>query len=377
MSGNKMNRRDFVAGGALATGALAGLAQAQTKAPSKAPAKAQAPSTRSILNYNQNMEYRKLGKTGLMVSAVSLGGHWKRIEIELGKANVPARYSDSDFSYPKIPGFMQSRDRVIAHCIDVGINYLDAMAAPEVLAYGQLLKGRRDKMYLGYAWWQKEPRFAQYRTANALIQGLDENLKASGLDYVDLWRMALPMEGVPDLSELQRVEEATIEGLSRAKQQGKARFTGVSSHNRVWLKSLIETYPKQIEVAIFPYTANSKELPTDSLFDTIKENNVGMFGIKPFADNSLFAGDSNPTNPHAADDDRRARLALRYILSNPAVTAPIPGLMTVHQVDNAVQAIRERRQLDKKEKAELDEAGRRMWANLNPEHEWLRDWEYV
>jgi aryl-alcohol dehydrogenase-like predicted oxidoreductase len=189
--------------------------------------------------------------------------------------------------------------------------------------------------------------------------------------------MALPMEGVPDLSELQRVEEATIEGLSRAKQQGKARFTGVSSHNRVWLKSLIETYPKQIEVAIFPYTANSKELPTDSLFDTIKENNVGMFGIKPFADNSLFAGDSNPTNPHAADDDRRARLALRYILSNPAVTAPIPGLMTVHQVDNAVQAIRERRQLDKKEKAELDEAGRRMWANLNPGHEWLRDWEYV
>jgi aryl-alcohol dehydrogenase-like predicted oxidoreductase len=323
------------------------------------------------------MEYRKLGKTGLMVSAVSLGGHWKRIEIELGKANVPARYSDSDFSYPKIPGFMQSRDRVIAHCIDVGINYLDAMAAPEVLVYGQLLKGRRDKMYLGYAWWQKEPRFAQYRTANALIQGLDENLKASGLDYVDLWRMALPMEGVPDLSELQRVEEAAVEGLSRAKQQGKARFTGVSSHNRVWLKSLIEAYPKQIEVAIFPYTANSKELPTDSLFDTIKENNVGMFGIKPFADNSLFAGDSNPTNPHAADDDRRARLALRYILSNPAVTAPIPGLMTVHQVDNAAQAIRERRQLDKKEKAELDEAGRRMWANLNPGHEWLRDWEYV
>ena len=53
----------------------------------------------------------------------------------------------------------------MAHCIEVGINYLDAMAAPEVLAYGQLLKGRRDKFYFGYAWWQKEPRFPQYRTA--------------------------------------------------------------------------------------------------------------------------------------------------------------------------------------------------------------------
>ena len=190
MAGRQINRRDFVTGGALAAGAFAGgLAEAQNRVPSKAkapPTQAKAPSTRSILNYNENMEYRRLGKTGLMVSAVSLGGHWKRVEIEIGKDKTPARYSDSDFSYPKIPGFMQSRDRVMAHCIDVGINYLDAMAAPEVLAYGQLLKGRRDKFYFGYAWWQKEPRFAEWRTADKLVQGLEENLKAAGLDYVDV-----------------------------------------------------------------------------------------------------------------------------------------------------------------------------------------------
>ena len=385
MDRHTIDRRDFMVAGALAAGALAGSAGAQTKAPSgaktpaqaKDPAQAKPASAKNILNYNPNMEYRRLGKTGLMVSAISLGGHWKRIEIELGRDKTPARYSDSDFSYPKIQGFMQSRDRVLAHCIEAGINYLDAMAAPEVLAYGQLLKGRRDKFYLGYAWWQKEPRFAQWRTANRLLQGLDENLKEAGLDYVDIWRIALPMEGVPDLSELERVEEATVEGLAKAKQQGKARFTGVSSHNRVWLKSLIEAYPKQIEVAIFPYTAGSKELPTDSLFDAVKENDVGVFGIKPFADNSLFAGTSFPNDPHAADDDRRARLALRYILSNPAITAPIPGLINLHQVDNAVQAIRERRQLDLNEKAELDRVARRMWARLSPGHEWLRDWEYV
>jgi hypothetical protein len=379
-----MDRRDFLAAGALAAGALAGGAQAQTQAPSKAkaPAQAKAPAAakqaaaKNILNYNPNMEYRKLGKTGLMVSAISLGGHWKRIEIEIGK-DAPARYSDSDFSYPKIPGFMQSRDRVLAHCIECGINYLDAMAAPEVVAYGQLLKGRRDKFYFGYAWWQKEPRSPQFRTAGKLLEGLEENLKEAGLDYVDIWRIALPMEGVPDLGELERVETATVEGLAKAKQQGKARFTGVSSHNRVWLKSMIEAYPKQIEVVLFPYTAGSKELPTDSLFDAIKENDVGAFGIKPFADNSLFAGTSFPNDPHAADDDRRARLALRYILSNPAITAPIPGLINIHQVDNAVQAIRERRQLDHNEKAELDRATRDMWARLSPGHEWLRDWEYV
>ena len=234
MPSRQISRREFVAAAGVA-------AEAQTKAPAK----------RSILNYNENMEYRPLGKTGLMVSAISLGGHWKRIGTVIGNDIVPKRYSDNDWTYLKLPGFMQARDRVLSHCIDAGINYLDAMAAPEVVAYGQLLKGRRNKMYFGYGWWAKEPRFPEWRNAKKLLQGFDENLRQAGLDYVDLWRVALPMEGVPDLGELQRVEEATIEGLMKAKQQGKARFTGVSTHNRIWLKALIEQYPKQIEVAIF------------------------------------------------------------------------------------------------------------------------------
>ena len=224
MARHEMDRRDFLAAGALAAGVLAGGAEAQTKTPSKAkaPDQAKAPAAaKNILNYNPEMEYRRLGKTGLMVSAISLGGHWKRIEIELGKDKTPARYSDSDFSYPKIPGFLQSRDRVLAHCIECGINYLDAMAAPEVVAYGQLLKGRRDKFYFGYAWWQKEPRSPQFRTAGKLLEGLEENLKEAGLDYVDIWRIALPMEGVPDLGELERVEKPRWKGWRRPSSRAR------------------------------------------------------------------------------------------------------------------------------------------------------------
>ena len=36
---------------------------------------------KNILNYNPEMEYRRLGKTELMVSAVCLGGHWKRVNV--------------------------------------------------------------------------------------------------------------------------------------------------------------------------------------------------------------------------------------------------------------------------------------------------------
>ena len=68
---------------------------------------------------------------------------------------------------------------------------------------------------------------------------------------------------------------------------------------------------------------------------------------------------------------------LRYILGNPAITAPIPGLVNLHQVNNAALAVKERRELDLKERAELERAGRRMWANLRPGYGWLRQWEYV
>ena len=96
-----------------------------------------------------------------------------------------------------------------------------------------------------------------------------------------------------------------------------------------------------------PYTANTKVVTDDSgLWATMKKHDVGWFGIKPFASNSLFKGDSSPGNPHKEEDNRLARLAIRYILCNPAITAPIPGLITVEQVDNMALAVAERRELD-------------------------------
>jgi aryl-alcohol dehydrogenase-like predicted oxidoreductase len=70
-------------------------------------------------------------------------------------------------------------------------------------------------------------------------------------------------------------------------------------------------------------------------------------------------------------------MAIRYILCNPAITAPIPGLINTHQVDNVVKAVQERRQLDVAEAKELEEAMDKAWANLPASYQWLKDWEYV
>jgi diketogulonate reductase-like aldo/keto reductase len=140
---------------------------------------------------------------------------------------------------------------------------------------------------------------------------------------------------------------------------------------------MIETYPKVVDAVVTPYTSKTKELKADSLFDTVRKYQVAMFGIKPFAGTSLFKGDSTLNSPNAKEDDDLARLTIRYILGNPAITAPIPGLINPHQVDNVAQAAKERRELDAKERAQLERASDEAFARLPEDYQWLKEWEYV
>ena len=363
MAKKDLTRREFLRDSAIAAGSV-GASMAAADAAEGPKAK--------ILNYNEKMEYRRLGKTGLMISAVCLGGHWKRIEktvpgIKRGPGWMGAALDD--------PRFRKNRREVISRCIDVGINYVDACSGAEVLAYSRALKGRRDKMYFGYSWYEYEMRFSPWRRSLAkMMEGLDRGLKQADLEYVDFWRISMEVD--TGRRQTQKEVEIAMEALAKAKKQGKARFTGVSSHDRVWLKKAIEAYP-QMEAICTPYTARSKVLPKDSLFDAVKKQDVGVFGIKPFASNSLFRGDGSPDGPHAAEDDRRARLAIRHILANPAITAPIPGLVSIHQVDNVAQAVAERRKLDLAEARELRRAMDQAWANLPEDYRWLKQWDRV
>ena len=312
-----------------------------------------------------------VGRTGLMISAVALGGHWKRVVKVCGGAESEG-WMTMDIDRPE---FQKNRRDVLTRCIERGINYVDACCREEILAYAKALAGRRDKMYFGYSWHIKESRFPEWRSAKKLTQGLVEGMKEAGLDYVDLWRISL-LTNSGDHSEAEIQEAAAA--LDWAKKKGLARFIGISSHDRAHLRKMIETYPQQLEAICTPYTAKTKVIDDETgLWAALKKHDVGWFGIKPFASNSVFKGDSSPGNPHEEEDNRIARLTLRYILSNPAITAPMAGLITPAQVDNAALAVKERRELDLDEKAELDRATERGFAGLPPQYHWLKQWEYV
>jgi aryl-alcohol dehydrogenase-like predicted oxidoreductase len=320
-----------------AAGAVAGAAS--FAAPSARAADGKPVDTSKILNYNPNMEYRRQGKTGLMISAVCLGGH--------------SRNND------------QERAEVISRCIDLGINYIDACWDNEVKRDAKALKGRRDKMYLGLSHGAKEVRNEEYRTAKKLMESLDELLKDSEQDYTDLWRITCMEPGGRHTFD---TACEIVDALAKAKQQGKARYIGFSTHDRRWIKFMIEFFP-QVDVVCFPFTTMSKAAPKDSVFESLKKCDVGAFGIKPFAAGTLFTGDRD-------EDYKRARLAIRYILRSNTVI-PIPGLHTVAEVDNTAKAVMERRQLDVKEEAEIQSLNEQMLASLPGHYGWLRDWQHV
>jgi aryl-alcohol dehydrogenase-like predicted oxidoreductase len=140
---------------------------------------------------------------------------------------------------------------------------------------------------------------------------------------------------------------------------------------------MIETFPA-IEVIVTPYTAKTTVVTDETgLWAAMQKQDVGWFGIKPFASNSIFKGDSSPNSPHFEEDNRIARHAIRCILCNLAMTAPIPGLISPQQVDNVALAVKEPRTLSAEEKAELDQAMDRAWAQLPSHYQFLKDWEYV
>jgi aryl-alcohol dehydrogenase-like predicted oxidoreductase len=332
MEDKKVTRRQFMRDGAMVTAGLAVGLGANS-------ASAKASDTSKILNYNQNMEYRRQGKTNLMVSAVCLGGH--------SRSN------------------QQQRNEIVSRAIDIGINYIDSCTKEEVVRDAEALKGRRDKMYLALSHCGKETRNEDYRTAKKLLESLDEVLQASGQDYTDLWRITC---FEPGGRHTFNTSCEMVEALQTAKKQGKARFIGFSSHDRRWIKFMIEYFP-QIDCVCFPFTTMSKRTPTDSVFETLKKQDVGAFGIKPFAAGSLFTTDGK-TN------FERARLAIRYILNSNTVI-PIPGMNRVEEVDNVAKAVMERRQLDEKETARLDNANSQALAKLPPNYHWLKNWQYV
>ena len=148
------------------------------------------------------MPMATLGKSGLRVSRITVGGYHMRVRSE------------------------QEGIRIIQRAIDLGVNFFDSAhkyhdgASDET--YGKALTdGRRQKILLMTK--------AQVRDRDGAMRQLEESLRRMKTDYLDLWQC----HEVSTHAEVDKIfsPNGSLEAFVKARQQGKVRHIGFTGHH--------------------------------------------------------------------------------------------------------------------------------------------------
>ncbi|MBM3333899.1 aldo/keto reductase [Candidatus Sumerlaeota bacterium] len=365
MNEKKLSRREFIRDGSAltASGIAAGAAIAGTACQTAPKAAGLSAEVSKTLNYNPKMRYRKMGKTGLWVSAVSLGGHWKTRE--------GGRYWAA-FENDRVPGdALANREKAIARACELGINYVDITTPAEALVYGQALKNLKLKMYVGYSDHILCMRDKRNRTVEALTREINEGLRRLQVDCIDIFRESADMAGRHTDDEIKNV----VEAFHKAHEQGKVRYLGISSHSRPFHERIIQTFP-DFSLVIFPFPFGAQLDEANSLFRLAAKRNVGVACIKPFNGGSLFRTENKPAPVQQLGGDDIASLSLRTAVSVEQMSCILPGLTEPSEIENAARCA-SAPPLNSEERRMRDLLAPTMWASLPSAYAWLRNWAVV
>jgi len=325
-----------------------------------AAAQAASADTAKILNYNPKMGYRPLGKTGFMISEVSLGGHGGRS--------------------------VQDRVPVLERAVELGMNYVDNNIDAECELYGAAMAksktAGRGKWFIGFASWPEKvtTEYESQLTPAGMMKNIEARLKSYKTDMLDMWRPvgATWGPGQRSIGTLLMVSEKSLDMVAgvfeKAHQQGKVRFLGISAHNPKVFTRVMNQYP-QFSVVIFPYLFLTKELGGDSLLKLAHEKGKGVIGLKPFGAGTTFG-----IRPREIQGkvDPRAHVLVKKMLEEPRISAVIPGVNVPEQLVENVKGSYERdRPQTPEDKQALEECTRNYYATLTPEYRWLHKWQVI
>lgn len=235
------------------------------------------------------MRYTTLGKTGLKISVVGLGG-------------IPIQRTD-----------VEGTVKVIDACAEQGINFIDTARGYTVSEeyLGQALEGRRDKFVLATK--------TMSRDYEGMKRDIETSLKNLKTDYIELYQI----HNIKTDEEFAQCfgENGAYRALEEAKQAGKIGHIGATAHGLEAFERLITEFEDKIETIMFPF--NVVEGHGLELMKQCAEKNIGFIAMKPMAGGNL----------------EDATLAMKYVLSNPNCTVAIPGMGDVEEVlQNAAAA---------------------------------------
>ena len=309
------------------------------------------------------MNFRTLGKTGLSVSRVGLGG--------AGLGHAWGETTDAECI------------RTVRRAVDLGVNFFDTSPmygrgrSEENLGRG--LAGQRHKVYIATkVRLQTEDDLADPQSA--VGRSLQQSLKRLDTDYVDLLQIHhqvgpeggryLAAAGDPPRYAYRLDYESALAlgaAMTRMVTEGRARFLGITAwdgHPEV-VRQLLASGVFHTAQILYNLLNRTADLPPPPGFDDIdqglslpvaKQHDIGVIGIRSHAAGALADQLDRPVNPDSAvaRDHARARtlalsakapyatlsqVALRFCLDHPGIATVVPGVKNVAELEEAVACL--------------------------------------
>ncbi|ELQ6063522.1 L-glyceraldehyde 3-phosphate reductase [Cronobacter sakazakii] len=296
------------------------------------------------------MEYRRCGRSGLKLPAISLG-LWHN-------------FGDATLVETSRQLLRRSFDLGITH-FDLANNYGPPPGSAES-HFGRLLKEDflpyRDELIIstkaGYTMW--DGPYGDWGSRKYLISSLDQSLKRMGLEYVDIFYHHRPDPETP--------LEETMRALDHIVRQGKALYVGISNYPADRAREAIDLLAQLGTPCVIhqPKYSMFERWVEDGLLDLLQEKGVGSIAFSPLAGGQLtdrylngIPADSraasgsrflNPDQitPEKLDKVRKlndlalrrgqklSQMALAWVLRDEKVTSVLIGASKTSQIDDAV-----------------------------------------
>ena len=298
------------------------------------------------------MEYTRLGNSGLKVSRIALGC--------MSFGDTASGFSQWSLNEKDSRPFF-------AQAVDLGITFWDTAnvyssgSSEEIVGRAIREFSRRDDIVLATKlhFRMHDGPGGQGLSRKAILENIDTSLRRLGTDYVDLYQIHRFDPEVP-------VEE-TMEALHDVVKAGKARYLGASAM-WAWQFSKMQYTASANGWTRFVSMQDEYNLimreEEREMFGLLADQGVGSIPFSPLAKGRVCRpwgehtarGDSDPVGrrygqgqvaPIVAGVQRiaetrgipMAQVALAWVLSKPAVSAPIVGPTKVHHLTDAVAAL--------------------------------------
>lgn len=275
------------------------------------------------------MNYRRLGKTGLMVSQIGLGAEWLE------------RHNEAECK------------AIIDTCEELGINILDCwMSEPNVRTnIGKAIAGKREKWYIqghiGSTW--QDGQYVRTREMDKVVPAFEDLLTRLGTDYIDLGMIHF-VDKEEDWNTI--VNGPFLQYVLDLKEKGIIHHIGMSTHNPAMAKKA--ALSGIVELILFSVNPAFDLLPASEdmtayfaeeydpalgginteraeLYKLCEQLDVGITVMKGYAGGRLFDASRSPFGVALTPVQ-----CIHYVLTRPAVAAIMAGFDNPDHVRDAV-----------------------------------------